>query len=101
MNHRPCKYATSTPLNADTIHELLGDYSFWGHPSFNRGQGCLELTTCRHPDRYEPDFFLSADLTAVTLGGAECMVCPMPERHCPFYTVPSCVNSLEEDGHAM
>lgn len=96
MNHRPCKYATLLPLNSDTVRRLLDDYSLWSYLSFYRGQGTLEITVCRHPDQYEPDFFLSADLTVVTLRGIQCTICPIPtERQCPFYTAPSCVNSFE------
>ena len=95
MNRRPCRYAVLRPLNIDIVHELLGDYSHWIYPIFNIGQEVPEITLCSHPDRYEPDFFLSADLTAVTFGGIQCIVCPIPERECPFYTAHSCVNSFE------
>lgn len=95
MNHRPCKYAVLRPLNIDIVHELLDNYFYWSYPVINTSQGFPEITLCSHPDRYESDFFLSADLIAVTFGGIQCIVCPIPKRQCPFYTDLSCMNSFE------
>lgn len=95
MNHRPCRYAVLRPLNIDIVHELLDNYFYWRYPVINTSQGFPEITLCSHPDRYESDFFLSADLIAVTFGGIQCIVCPIPKQQCPFYTAPSCVNSFE------
>lgn len=95
MNRRPCRYAVLRPLNIGLVHELLDSYSHWGYPILNIGQGVPDITLCSHPDRYDSDFFLPAGLAAVAFGGIRCIVCPIPERQCPFYTASSCVNSFE------